>query len=69
MFVVAWDFKTVHVLGSSVVGAQLGLVDHADKLLVSLGNSLKTFPTRLIEQLVVLGIDGARDRVISCNHR
>ena len=46
---------------------QLGLVDHAGELLFPFDNAFELFPPRYIKKVIVLGIDGTSNRIISGN--
>ena len=67
MVIVSWDFIAILVAWCRAVQLELGLVDHAEELLVLLGNPLKPFPTIKIEEVILFGINCAGDRVISSN--
>jgi hypothetical protein len=45
MLVVFWNFEAILVLWCGTIGTELGLVDHAEELLLSSGNRLlESFP-------------------------
>jgi hypothetical protein len=44
MLEVFWDFEAILVLQcGTIVGTELGLINHAEKLLLSFGNRLELF--------------------------
>jgi len=45
MVIVPRDFVTILVSWGRAIGPELGLVNHAEELLISLGYALKPFPT------------------------
>jgi hypothetical protein len=61
------DFESILVFWGQTEGPELGLVGHAKHVLLASGNGFEALPTSYIQQVVVLGIDGTCDRVISCN--
>ena len=56
------------VLRSSPIGAQFGLVSHADQLLLPLGNTFESFPSFKVEKVVISCINGTGDRIICSNY-
>ena len=67
MVVVPWDLITILVVWCCAVRPELGLVNHAEELLVSLGYALEPFPTVKIQKAIFLGIYCTGDRIVSGN--
>ena len=67
MVIVSWDFIAILVAWGHAIGPELGLVNHVEELLVTLGYSLKPFPSIKIKKAIFLGINCTGDRVVSGN--
>jgi len=67
MVIIPRDFVTILVSRCCAIRPELGLVDHAKELLVTLGNALKPFPAIKIKEAIFFGINCAGDRVVSGN--
>ncbi len=67
MVVVLCDLIAILVAWYHVVQPELGLVNHAEEFLVTLGNSLKLLPAIKTKEAIFLGINCAGDGVVSSN--
>ncbi len=67
MVIVSWDFIAIFVAWHHAVQPELGLADHVEELLVTLGYSLKPFPAIKIKKAIFLGINSTGDGVVSGN--
>jgi len=68
MVVIPWDFIAILVAWCRAIRPELGLVNHAKELLVTLGNALEPLPTIKIKEAIFFGINCAGDRVVSGNN-
>ncbi len=67
MVVILQDFISILVAWYHVVRPELGLVNHAKELFVTLGNALEPFPTSRSSRPFSFSIDCTGDRVVSGN--
>ena len=67
MSVVTWDLISILVAWCCSVRTEFGLVGHAEELLLPSCNAFEPLPAIKIKQVILLGINGTSDRVISCN--
>ena len=63
MLVVTRKFITVFVLRLLFIGVYFRLIDLTEELALLLSLALEPFPTRLVQEVILLGIDGTCDGV------